>query len=91
MAAELKTNSMPGKSKKGGGLESSPVYDKQKFGAPFKMNGFSGFGEGTNSPLSKLDLIEKGKKLAKKVWKGLKNPDVKLHKKYAKGKKKWWE
>ena len=31
---------MPGKSKKGGGLESSPVYKKQKFGtakSPFKM------------------------------------------------------
>jgi len=26
MAAELKTNSMPGKSKKGGGLTSSPIY-----------------------------------------------------------------
>ena len=35
---------MPGKSKKGGGLESSPVYNKQKFGAPFKLR--SG-----NSPL----------------------------------------
>ena len=31
---------MPGKSKKGGGLESSPVYKKQKFGeakSPFMM------------------------------------------------------
>jgi len=33
---------MPGKSKKGGGLQSSPVYKKQKFGiakSPFKMKG----------------------------------------------------
>jgi hypothetical protein len=30
---------MPGKSKKGGGLTSSPVYKKQKFGTPFKMKG----------------------------------------------------
>ena len=32
---------MPGKSKKGGGLESSPVYKKQKFGEakfPFTMS-----------------------------------------------------
>lgn len=28
---------MPGKSKKGGGLKSSPAYKKQEFGAPFKM------------------------------------------------------
>ena len=28
---------MPGKSKRGGGLESSPVYKKQEFGTPFKM------------------------------------------------------
>mgnify|MGYP005825117409 FL=1 len=44
---------MPGRSKKGGGLESSPVYKKQEFGTPFKMNGFSGFG---NSPL-KQDYV----------------------------------
>ena len=33
---------MPGKSKKGGGLESSPIYRKQKFGeakSPFMMKG----------------------------------------------------
>ena len=33
---------MPGKSKKGGGLESSPVYKKQKYGtakSPFTMKG----------------------------------------------------
>ena len=33
---------MPGKSKKGGGLQSSPVYKKQKFGtakSPFTMKG----------------------------------------------------
>ena len=33
---------MPGKSKKGGGLQSSPVYKKQKFGtakSPFRMKG----------------------------------------------------
>ena len=31
---------MPGKSKKGGGLESSPIYKKQRYGtakSPFKM------------------------------------------------------
>ena len=39
---------MPGKSKKGGGLMSSPVYKK----TPFKMKGFSGFG---NSPLLAKD------------------------------------
>jgi len=40
---------MPGKSKKGGGLMSSPVYKK----TPFKMKGFSGFG---NSPLLAKDV-----------------------------------
>jgi hypothetical protein len=46
---------MPGKSKKGGGLESSPVYKKQKFGeakSPFNMKGHSGFG---NSPAKQTD------------------------------------
>jgi len=35
---------MPGKSKKGGGLESSPVYKKQRYGeakSPFTMKGSS--------------------------------------------------
>jgi hypothetical protein len=35
---------MPGKSKKGGGLTSSPVYKKQKFGeakSPFTMKGYA--------------------------------------------------
>jgi hypothetical protein len=35
---------MPGKSKKGGGLESSPVYKKQAYGtakSPFMMKGVS--------------------------------------------------
>ena len=39
MDVELKTNNMPGKSKKGGGLE---------VGSAYKMKGFSGFG---NSPM----------------------------------------
>ena len=43
---------MPGKSKKGGGLESSPVYKKQKFGAPFKMSGMA-FKEG-QTPIKQL-------------------------------------
>ena len=62
---------MPGGSEKGGGLESSPVYKKQQFGTPFKMNGFSGFG---NSPLRQdyteaLDHHKKyvAKKTAKKT------------------------
>ena len=54
---------MPGKSKKGGGLESSPVYKKQGYGeakspftmngSSFKMKGFSGFGN--SSPLHNDD------------------------------------
>ena len=51
---------MPGKSKKGGGLESSPVYKKQRYGegvSPFTMR--SG-----NSPLKKGIL--------KSAWEGTK-------------------
>ena len=45
---ELKTNNMPGKSKKGGGLE---------VGSAYKMKGFSGFG---NSPLTdKGEVVSK--------------------------------
>ena len=47
---------MPGKSKKGGGLESSPVYKKQGYGeakSPFMMKGFSGFRN--SSPLHNDD------------------------------------
>ena len=52
---------MPGKSKKGGGLESSPAYKKQKFGeakSPFMMKGWSPFtkktGQKTTQKRSKM-------------------------------------
>ena len=32
---------MPGKSKKGGGLEVKSAYKKQKFGTPFTMKGYT--------------------------------------------------
>tara|TARA_R100001082_G_scaffold96478_1_gene64026 strand:- start:77 stop:550 length:474 start_codon:yes stop_codon:yes gene_type:complete len=47
---------MPGKSKKGGGLTSSPVYKKQKFGeakSPFMMKGYTYPG---TSPLKDTEL-----------------------------------
>ncbi len=51
---------MPGKSKKGGGLTSSPTYKKQKFGeakSPFMMKGWSPFtktGKKTTQKRSKM-------------------------------------
>ncbi len=47
---------MPGKSKKGGGLESSPVYKKQGYGAPFKMK---------KSPVKYYEEIEAWRKYKK--------------------------
>ena len=61
---------MPGKSKKGGGLESSPVYKKQKFGeakSPFIMKSGS-------SPLNKngikkfLGMVKKDPMIVPKTF-----------------------
>jgi len=57
MAEELKTNNMPGKSKKGGGLESSPVY-KMK-GSPMQRN----FGEWFKTTKLGKDLKKLGTKV----------------------------
>ena len=62
---------MPGKSKEGGGLESSPVYKKQEFGAPFKMKGHALPGPNQASPMKSWGLLGKtarflGKKLVSK-------------------------
>ena len=84
MAEVLKTNNMPGKSKKGGGLE---------VGSAYKMKGFSGFG---NSPMNNTKKERFDKYLGRGMGTqtnpdnvvgssglgtglGAKNPDEQLH------------
>ena len=87
MDVELKTNNMPGKSKKGGGLE---------VGSAYKMKGFSGFG---NSPLTdKGEVVSKtspGKGWTKtkgtNIWAPPKEKARKIETKFARMEKSFKE